>query len=349
MKIPGLIDIHVHLRDPGQTQKEDFLTGTSAALAGGVTTVLDMPNNLKPIFTLEALQEKMEIAKKKAVCDYGFYFGTDGENFEEFNKVKDLVIGLKIYFTLTTGKYLLDNPAKLEKVFETWPKDRVIIAHAQGDKIELALNLAKKFGNKLHITHLSTRNDLQKVLTAKVLNPNITCDVTPHHLFLTSADLLLLKGFGEVKPPLETEENQKFLWKNLKNIDCIATDHAPHTKEEKVSTNPPSGMPGLETMLPLLLNSVHEGKLTIEDIIRLTHTNPQRIFGIKQHNDTYIEVDLDEKYTIENKNLKTKCGWSPFAKNEIYGRVQKVFIRGTKVFENGQVLVKPGFGKFIYT
>ncbi len=385
MKLPGLIDIHVHLRDPGQTHKEDFFTGTSAALAGGVTSVFDMPNNLRPIFTLEALQEKMEIAKQKAVCDYGFYFGTDGENIDEFSKVKDLVVGLKVYLTLTTGKYLLDNPQKLEGVFAAWPKEKVIVTHAQGDKIDLSLNLAKKFGNKIHITHLSTKNDLQKVLTAKVLNSNITCDVTPHHLFLTQENrptqdipgvagiqgslrgVGIGKGYYDVKPPLATRKDQDFLWKNLQDIDCIATDHAPHTKEEKESKEPPSGLPGLETMLPLLLTAVHEGKLTTDDIIRLLHEGPKKVHGLKddsihpggslhsrippgwseQKNDTYIEVDLDGKYTIENDKLKTICGWSPFAGKEVYGRVQKVFIRGTKVFEDGKVLAKPGFGKMV--
>lgn len=151
--------------------------------------------------------------------------------------------------------------------------------------------------------------------------------------------------FYSVKPPLGTKIDQEFLWQNLHHIDCIATDHAPHTVEEKKSDTPPTGMPGLETMLPLLLTAVKQNKMTINDIIRLTNTNPQKIFGFRQTENTYVEVDTSEKYKIENKNLKTKCGWSPFAGWEVYGRVKKVFIRGTKVFENGQVMAKPGFGE----
>ncbi|MBI4066992.1 amidohydrolase family protein [Candidatus Gottesmanbacteria bacterium] len=372
IRLPGLIDIHVHFRDPGQTDKEDFYTGTSAALAGGVTTVFDMPNNLVPIFTLKTLLEKMKIAEKKAVCDYGFYFGTDGKNITEFEKVKGLVIGLKVYLTLTTGKYLLDNGQKLEEVFESWPKEKVIVVHGEGDKIDLAINLAKKYKNKVHITHVSKKNDLQVIIEGKKTNSNITCDVTPHHLFLSKEQISAkntsgvarrvypersrrdspdgggtANGFYEVKPPLASRVDQDFLWEHLKDIDAIATDHAPHTIEEKKSNTPPSGMPGVETTLPLLFTAVKDGRLTMKDLIRLTNTNPQMIFGFRQNKNTCVEIDPDEKYTIENENLKTKCSWSPFARREVYGRVQKVFIRGEKVFEKGKILAKPGLGRNI--
>ena len=385
LRFPPLIDIHVHLRDPGQTHKEDFFTGTSSALAGGITSVFDMPNNLKPIFTLEALEEKMEVAKKKAVCDYGFYFGTDGENIEEFAKVKELVIGLKVYLTLTTGKYLLKNSEKLEKVFMLWPKEKPIVVHAQKDKIDLALNLANKYGNKLHITHISTKSDLEKILQDKTKNPHITCDVTPHHLFLSNEQIsdkvtpgvagiqgfprggMVGKGFYEVKPPLATTKDQDFLWKNINSIDCIATDHAPHTIEEKKSSTPPSGLPGVETMLPLLLNAYHKSKLSLDDITRLLHTGPIQMLGLKENlrhpgggwhtktppgwrnegNDTYTEVDLDEEWTIKSSNLHSKCGWTPFEGWKIKGRVHKVVIRGKKVFEDGKIWSKPGFGRNI--
>lgn len=345
LRLPGLIDIHVHLRDPGQTYKEDFYTGTSAALAGGVTTVFDMPNNLDPIFFKEKLLEKIRIAHSKAVSDWGFYFGTDGQNIEEFEKVKDLVVGLKIYLNLTTGKYVITDETLVDKVFQRWPKEKVIIAHAEGDRVDLALELALKYGNKLHITHVNTKECLEKIILAKKNNSNITCDVTPHHLFLTEKYLQENGGFGVVKPVLSTKEDKDFLWANMDSIDCIATDHAPHTKEEKNIFTYPSGIPGLETMLPLFLTAVKEDRLTIDEVIRLTNTNPQKIFSYKQDNDTYIEVDLDEKYTIENKNLKTKCGWSAFDGWEVYGKIKRVFIKGTKVFEDDKILVEPGFGQ----
>ncbi len=345
IRLPGLIDIHVHLRDPGQTHKEDFFTGTSAALVGGVTAVFDMPNNLEPIITYKKLLEKIRIAHKKAVCDWGLFFGTDGNNLEEFEKVKGLVVGLKIYLNLTTGQLLVEDDDLIENIFQKWPKDNVIIVHAEGEKIDLAINLAGKYKNKLHITHISCKEDLDKVIAVKSEGINITCDTTPNYLFLTDNYGLKLGGFGKVKPNLAAREDQDYLWENLKHIDCLATDHAPHTIQEKRDFNPPSGIPGLDTMLPLLLTAVKEKRLTLDEIIRLTNINPQKIFGIKQDKDTYVEVETDEKYTIENKNLKTKCGWSPFDGWEVYGKVKKVFIRGSKVFENGNILANPGFGK----
>lgn len=347
LRLPGLIDIHVHLRDPGQTFKEDFYTGTCAALAGGVTTVFDMPNNLEPIFTYKKLLEKINIVKKKAVCDWGLYFGTDGKNIEEFEKVKNYVMGLKIYLNLTTGKYLVDDERQVEKVFEGWPKDKVIVVHAEGEKIDLAIDLCRKYKKKLHITHIATRSDLEKIMDAKLLKLNITCDVTPHHLFLTEKDLPYLDGFGEVKPSLKSQSDADFLRDNLKFIDCIATDHAPHTLKEKKSFDPLSGMPGLETMLPLLLTAVKQKRLVLADIVRLTNTNPQKIFGFKQEENTYVEVDTEEKYVIKNEDLKTKCGWSPFQGWKVTGKVKNVYNRGKKVFSEGKILAEPGFGKNI--
>lgn len=347
IRFPGLIDIHVHLRDPGQTHKEDFYTGTCAALAGGVTTVFDMPNNIEPIFSYEKLIGKLKIVSQKAVCDFGLYFGTDGRNTDEFSKVQKLVVGLKIYLNLTTGKYLVDDARQVEKVFQAWPKDKVIVVHAEGEKIDLAIDLCRKYKNKVHITHISTKKDLDKTTYAKAEKLNLTCDVSVNHLFLTQKDLPYLNGFGVVKPPISSQENVDYLWNNLKYIDCIATDHAPHTKNEKKMYDPPTGTPGLETMLPLLLTSVRKNMISIDNLIRLTNTNPQKIFGFKQEKNTYLEVDLNEEYKIENNNLKTKCAWSPFQGWKVKGKVKNVFIRGTKVFSEGKILVRSGYGKNI--
>lgn len=347
LSFPGLIDIHVHLRDPGQTHKEDFFTGTCAALAGGVTTVFDMPNNIEPIFSYDKLIEKMKIVSQKAVCDFGLYFGTDGNNIDQFSKAENLVIGLKIFLNLTTGKYVVEDERLVEQVFDNWPKDKVIVVHAEGEKIDLAIDLCRKYKNKLHITHISTKKDLDKIIYAKAEKLNLTCDVSVNHLFLTQKDLPYLDGFGVVKPPISSQENVDYLWDNLKFVDCIATDHAPHTKNEKKLFDPPTGTPGLETMLPLLLTAVKQKRLVLADIIRLTNTNPQKIFGFKQDENTYVEVDTEEKYVIKNENLKTKCGWSPFQGWKVKGRVKNVYIRGTKVYSEGKILAEPGFGKNI--
>jgi carbamoyl-phosphate synthase/aspartate carbamoyltransferase/dihydroorotase len=345
LRLPGLIDIHVHFRDPGQTHKEDFFTGSSAALAGGVTTVFDMPNNQEPILTHEKLLEKLEVAKQKAVCDFGLYFGTDGKNTDQFEKVIDKVIGLKVYLGVTTGKLVIEDEELVKRVFENWPKNKVIAIHAEGEKVDLAINLGTKFGNKIHITHMATKKDLEKIIEAKKNKCNVTCDTTPHYLLLTDTYLTQNPGFGQVKPPLASKNDQDYLWDHLSDIDCIASDHAPHTTFEKQSANPPSGMPGLETMLPLLLNAIKQGRISIEEIIRLTNTDPQKIFDYKQDKETYMEVDPDEEWMVENKNLKTKCRWSPFERWKVKGKVKRVFIRGWKVFENGKILANQGFGK----
>lgn len=347
IRLPGLIDIHVHLRDPGQIQKEDFYTGTSAALAGGITTVFDMPNNIQPIFIEKLLLEKDNIAKEKAVCDYGLYFGTNGRNTDEFEKVKDKAIGLKVYLNMTTGKLLIEDEGLVDKVFKSWPKNKVIVVHAEDEKIDLTIDLCGRHKNKIHITHVSSRKDLQKIIDAKLKGLPITCDVTPHHLFLNNSDLVYLDRFGEVKPSLKSQEDVDYLWDNLKSVDCIATDHGPHTRQEKRLFDSPSGMPGLETMLPLLLTAVAKKRINLDDIIRLTNINPQRIFGFKQEENTYVEVDTEEKYIIKNEDLKTKCGWSPFHGRSVYGKVVSVYLRGKKVFGNGKTLVSAGFGKNI--
>lgn len=342
IRLPGLIDIHVHFRDPGETHKEDFYTGTCAALAGGVTTIFDMPNNLEPIFSYEKLMEKIKIVEQKAVSDWSLYFGTDGRNTDQFDKVAEFTIGLKVYMSMTTGKYVIGDEELLDLVFRKWPKSKVIVVHAEGDRVDLAIKLASKYSTKLHITHISTKDSLEKIIDAKKNDLSITCDTTPHYLMLSIDDLLEFKGFGSVKPPLATKKDIEYLWNNLKYIDCIASDHAPHTLSEKKSSNPPAGIPGVETTLPLLAE-----ELSSDEIIRLTNTNPRKIFGIKQDENTYVEIDKDEGYKIKNESLFTKCGWSPFEGFEGTGKVKRVFIRGIKVFENGEIFVSQGFGKNI--
>ena len=349
--LPGLIDPHVHLRDPGQTNKEDFYTGTMAALAGGYTTIIDMPNNKTPITSLTTLNEKIKIAKKKIVCDVGFHFGSLGDNIDEFKKVQNKVIGLKLYLSLTTGGFVIDK-TKLEKVFKAWPKEKVILVHAEDNMLDSVINLTRKLGNKIHVCHISTADDLKQIKKAKEEGIKISCGVTPHHLFLTEKDVKILGPFGMMKPPLRSKKDQDFLWKNLNYIDVVESDHAPHTIEGKKKVPAPFGVPGLETTLPLLLTAVSEKKLTIDDVIRLCHTNPAKIFNTRDFDDSNhrntVEVDLSQKYTIENKNLISKCKWTPFEGMKVRGRVERVFLRGNKVFENGKILAKKGSGKTVY-
>lgn len=344
--IPGLIDPHVHLRTPGQEEKEDFYSGTSAALSGGYTTILDMPNNRAPITTKKRLEEKIKIAKQNIVCDVGFYFGSLGDNLDEFAKVQNKVMGLKLYLNETTGNFLI-NKKILKDIFAKWNSLKPILLHAEDDAVAYVIEMVRQTGKKVHFCHISTASDLKQIVQAKEDGLPISCGVTPHHLFLTEPDAKTLGPFGKMKPPLRSKKDVNFLWKNLHVIDAIESDHAPHTVSEKQSENPPYGVPGLETTLPLLLTAVSEKRLNIEDTIRLCYTNPSKIFNVKQQSNTYVEIDLHTKYQILDTNLFTKCSWSPFNGWGVKGKITKVILRGKPVFENDRILVKPGFGKIL--
>jgi len=320
--LPGLIDIHVHLRDPGQTDKEDFTTGTQAALAGGFTVVADMPNNKTPIFTYERLVEKLKRVKDSAQCEVLLYFGTMGDNFKEFKKIYSLVVGLKIYLDNTTGGYIL-NTDKLLSVFNAWNSEKPILVHCENEHINTLIDVIRKTKKQTHVCHIHSRIVLEAIIEAKKEGLPISCGVTPHHLFLTSDSVKKLGPFGMMKPPLMEQKEVDFLWNNINNIDVIESDHAPHTKEEKESAHPPFGVPGLETTLPLLLNAVNEKKLYIKDIVRLCYDGPRRILKLNETKNKVI-VDMDAEYIIKGALLKTKCKWTPFEGWKLKGRVVKV-------------------------
>ena len=343
IKLPGLIDVHVHLRDPGQTHKEDIYTGTSAALAGGFTCVVDMPNNAEPITTIDRLNAKLEIARQKAVGDIGFHYGSLGDNLETFEEAAKHSVGLKIYLNNTTGSYMLD-PAYLKKIYAAWPKDKVVLLHAEEDFIDVAIESLEGLDRPVHICHMPNREVLDKIIGAKRQGLPVTCGVTPHHLFLNENDTETLGVYGRMLPSLKPQSDVDYLWEHLDDIDLIESDHAPHTHAEKAEGA--NGVPGLETTLPLLLKAEADGKITREKIIELCHSTPARIFGIPTDDDTYVEVDMTPT-TIKNSELKTKCGWSPFDGVEVPGKVSKVVLRGETVYENGEVLAKAGSSRVI--
>jgi len=349
LKLPGLIDPHVHLRylDP---HKEDFLTGTNAAIAGGFTMVLDMPNNNPPITTFPRLQTKMDQAAHYTQYDIGFYFGSLGDNLDEFEKVKDLVFGLKLYLNMTTGGYIIHEEA-MRKIYKKWHEvtggKKPILLHAEENVMAAVTRVVRETKQPTHIVHVSTEEELAEIIALKKEGLPITCGVTPHHLFLTQDDAQRLGPFGLMKPRLKTKRDQTFLWENFKHIDVVESDHAPHTIDEKKSAHPPFGVPGLETTLPLLLTAMSEGRITKEEIIDKCYTRVKEIFHVPDQQNTHIEVDEKETWTIQNGKLFTKCNWSPFDGQTVTGKVKKVVIRGTTVFENGKILVKPGFGEVI--
>lgn len=346
---PGLIDIHVHLRYL-DFHKEDFLTGTNAAIAGGFTMVLDMPNNNPPITTLSRLQAKIDKALQETYCDLGFYFGSLGDNLGEFEKVKELVYGLKLYLNITTGEYKIDGDT-MRKIYKKWNKvtegKKPILLHAEENVFESVVSVIKETMHPTHICHVSSEEELAAIILLKKEGLPITCGVCPHFLFLTQDDLTKLGPYGFMKPSLKTKRDQDFLWKNLKHIDVIESDHAPHTKKEKESANPPFGVPGLETTLPLLLTMMNCGKITKEEIIRLCCIKPKEIFHLPDQQDTHIEVDENEVWVIKNDKLFTKCKWSPFNGWKVKGRIKKVVLKGQTVFDGDKVLVPSGFGTII--
>lgn len=342
--LPGLIDVHVHFRDPGQTHKEDFFTGTSAALSGGFTTVIDMPNNVIPITTRKLLDEKIKIAKEKAVCDIGFHFGSLGNNLQEFSKVSKKVFGLKLYLNQTTGNFIIGKK-ELEKIYGAWESFQPILLHAEEDMLDMVFQTVKSTKRRTHICHVSSKAELLKIMEAKERGLPVTCGVTPHHLFLDREDEKRLGPYGRMKPYLKSKRDVKFLWENIAYIDIVESDHAPHTREEKRKDSP-FGVPGLETTLPLLLTAVRDGKLLLDEIIQLCHTNPAKIFNISTSSKTFVEVDLIE-YLVRNKNLKTKSGWSPFDGTKLVGKVKRVVIRGDEVITKGKIKAKEGAGKII--
>lgn len=347
--LPGLIDPHVHLRYL-DFHKEDFLTGSYAAIAGGFTMVIDMPNNNPPITTFARLQAKMDQAAHYSRYDIGFYFGSLGDNLDEFEKVTHLVHGLKLYLNQTTGGYLIDN-ATMNNIYKKWfavtQGKQPILLHAEEDVFDTVLKVIKETQQPTHICHVSTEEELTKIMKAKDKGLPITCGVTPHHLFLTKEDRKKLGNYGLVKPSLKSKKDQNFLWSHLDAVDIVESDHAPHTKDEKESKQPSYGVPGLETTLPLLLTAMNEGRITKEHIIDKCYTKPKNIFHLPAQQDTYVEVDEKEKWEIKNKTLFTKCQWSPFNGWQVQGKVKRVILRGKKVFENGKILAIPGYGKIL--
>ena len=347
-RLPGLSDVHVHLREPGATHKEDWDSGTAAALAGGFTTVLAMPNTNPAITNTASLGISLEAAGNKARCDYAQYIGGRLGNAAVAARLSAEVAGLKLYLDQTYGDLKLDDISTWTPHFASWPKQAPLCVHAEGKTLAAAILIASLHDRPIHLCHVSRREEILLIRAAKENGLPVTCEVCPHHLYLTEDDLPAIGlGRGEVRPRLATKTDQAALWTNLGVVDCFATDHAPHTLTEKDGQNPPPGFPGLETILPLLLTSVKEGRLTLDDLVGRLHTNPARIFSIPPQPDTYVEVDLDSTYEIRAANLYSRCGWTPFEGWKVNGRIQSVTLRGQLVYEDGEVLAKPGTGKNI--
>lgn len=354
LKLPGLIDPHVHLRDPGALHKEDWFSGTSAALAGGFTVVMDMPNNTPPVTTVEALHAKQRAASERAVCDYGIHFGAAHDNAEIAACAAAHVTGLKMYLDQTFGPLRLDGLESLVAHMSTFPRKAPILCHAEGRTVAAALFVADLYDRPVHICHVSRKDEIELIRKAKEQGVRVTCEVTPHHLFLTLDDSAAIgKGKCEVRPMIANPEDVQALRANLDIVDCFATDHAPHTLFEKESPNrpasepPPPGYPGLETALSLYLELVQQDIITLEDVIARCYENPRRIFDVPLQEETWVEVDAEAEWTARGANMHTRAKWTPFEGRTLRAKVTRVVLRGETVFENDCVIAKPGTGKNI--
>ena len=294
LKLPGLIDPHVHLREPGATYKEDFDTGTCAALAGGFTCVIDMPNNLPPITDGATLAAKQQAARSHARCDYGIHFGAGADNVETAASFAAQTVGLKMYLDQTYGPLRLDDLNVLMRHADRWPHDRPLLCHAEGRTVAASILVAHVFNRPVHICHVSRADEIELIRRAKDKGIMVTCEVAPHHFFLSEDDAPTIgSGRSEVRPRLATGPDRIALRSNLETIDCFATDHAPHALSEKDSLQPPPGFPGLETALPLYLELVRDGLISIDGLIDRCLNNPKKIFGLPDQPDTWIEIDPD--------------------------------------------------------
>jgi len=369
--LPGGIDAHVHLREPGAEHKEDFTSGTRAALAGGFTTVLDMPNSPVPTTSLAAFDAKAALVQAKACCDVGLFFGATPTNVDEAT-LATRAVGLKVYMGSSTGDLLVADLADQLRVFRGYPAERVLAVHAEDEEavrlfsegerrppicaelaVGRALALARYTGRRVHVCHASTAVELAAIRLAQSQGVRVTVEVAPHHLYLARESEGRLGSLGVMNPPLRPQPDREGLWDALDTVDLVASDHAPHTLAEKESATPPSGVPGLETTLPLLLESVAAGRLTLERVAALIGAGPAGVFSLAHkgrlapgHHADITLVDLHGSTTLGGK-LYTKCGWTPFAGVTTRGRIARVLLRGQDALVEGEMVAEAGQGRLV--
>lgn len=347
--LPAVIDPHVHFRTPGMEYKEDWRTGAKAAIRGGCTMVFDMPNTKPPTFTKDLLKEKKELIDSQLrevgiPLRYDLFFGADKQHLNEIAGVKNSVIGIKVFMGCSTGNLVIDDDESLHAVFSIAAKENMLVAvHAEDEhlirerkanytgamnyhahshlrNIEVAttavakaIELSRLYGTQLYVLHVSSAEEIALIKAAKQQGLPVFAETTPHHLFFDTSVYDTLGGKAVVNPPLRDASNREALFAAIREniIDTIGSDHAPHTLEEKSKQygECPSGMPGIEFMLPLLLNAHNEGKLTLEQVVSLTSKRARDIFQLPDYDDVVL-VDLNKIETIAK--TESKCNWSPY-------------------------------------
>lgn len=344
VRIPGLIDVHVHVREPGATYKEDWESCTRAAIAGGVTMICAMPNTDPPIIDEKSFNDVLETANRKAHCDYAIFVGANSDNYNDIYKLSDRSAALKMYLNATYGPLLLEKTTDWIEHVQNWPEDRPLCVHAEAKTLPAILHICNLYNKRVHVCHVARKEEIEVIKVSKLQGMKITCEVAPHHLFLDVTTCSHLEeNLVTVKPPIVHKVDRQALWDNIDIIDCFATDHAPHTIDDKLKHNHP-GFPGLETALPLLLTAVKQGKLTLDDIIEKYHTNPKKIFNLPDQPDTYVEISMNHEWTVPKSMKYSKCGWTPFAGMNLYGIVKRTVLNGKVVYVDGEVLSTAGYG-----
>ncbi|HQC20751.1 MAG TPA: amidohydrolase family protein [Anaerolineaceae bacterium] len=340
MILPGLVDVHVHLRSPGGEHKEDFRTGSAAALAGGFTTLLAMPNTQPPLVSLDYWRVAQNQAISQSLCDVFLYAGASAEHLDQLPLLSARAPALKIYLDQTYGPLRVRGLNVLERIMVGWNVDKPICLHAEEESVAVGIALAAVFNRHIHFCHVSRQSEIELIARAKERGLPVTCEVTPHHLFLNENDARRLGPYGDMRPALASSGDQAALWEHINStVDCIASDHAPHTRAEKERPEgAPPGVPGLESTLPLMLTAVAQGRLSAGRLEELLARNPRRIFNLPEQAETWVEVDPEAEFVFPEHPLYTKCGWSPFEGMRLRGRITRVVLRGREVVRDGIVL-----------
>lgn len=342
--LPGVIDVHTHMRDPGLTHKEDFTSGSRACARGGVTTFIDMPNTIPVTVTEKALMDKKAMMVGRSYVDYGFHFGgSKKDNSEEIKKVLDKVASTKIFLNMSTGDMLIEDEKVVENIFR---ESKIISVHAEEGMVEKAIEFCKKYDKELYLCHLSKASEIELLKQAKAEGVKVFGEVTPHHLFLNVDDVNATersKMLLRMKPELKERSDNEALWKALADgtLDSIGTDHAPHLIEEKLAKLT-YGVPSVENSLEMMLNGVKENRITFERLIEVMCKNPAKIFKIKNKGDIAVGydgdlviVDINDNSPIKDDKVITKANWTPFENCNRGGRVLTTILRGEIVYNKG--------------
>ena len=342
--LPGIIDVHTHMRDPGLTHKEDFTSGSKACARGGVTTFIDMPNTIPVTVTEKALMDKKDMMVGRSYVDYGFHFGgSKKDNSEEIKKVLDKVASTKIFLNMSTGDMLIENEKVVENIFR---ESKIISVHAEEGMVEKAIEFCKKYDKELYLCHLSKASEIELLKQAKAEGVKVFGEVTPHHLILNVDDINATersKMLLRMKPELKEKSDNEALWKALADgtLDSIGTDHAPHLIEEKLAKLT-YGVPSVENSLEMMLNGVKENRITFERLIEVMCKNPAKIFKIKNkgniavgYDGDLVIVDTNDNSPIKDDKVITKANWTPFENCNRGGRVLTTILRGEIVYNKG--------------